>query len=279
MRSGDNGGKLTGWPRPAVAFSERVGLSPLRIVLLLAMAFGGILAGYLIGKYLAPAEKTVTSPPSAQTQTRSTPAYEEQLPGDIVLQSNGAITRIQLPTPDAEIDFGSYERDAAPLSAPHVENTPPKAEKDSDEPETAALTPQPDAPIIQPKPKLAAKPVHLVRAMPDDIAALQAANAAALPAWQRFAVPASLDTRPKIVIVMDDLGLDRRRTQRTWQLPGPLTLSFMAYAEDLDDPRADGAKLNGHRPRPERFAERHGENGTAKEHRLEPGSGQRLRRH
>jgi polysaccharide deacetylase 2 family uncharacterized protein YibQ len=92
---------------------------------------------------------------------------------------------------------------------------------------------------------LAVKPVQLVRAMPDDIAALQASDAAALPAWQRFAVPASLDTRPKIVIVMDDLGLDRRRTRRTWQLPGPLTLSFMAYAEDLDD-QTKSAKKAGH---------------------------------
>ncbi len=245
MRTADRDGKLTGWPRPAIAFGERVGLSPQRIAVLLVMGIGGILAGYFVGKYLAPAEKSATPPPPAQTQTRSEPTYEEQLPGDIVIQSNGAITRIQLPTPDAEIDFGSYERDAAPLSAPHVENTSTKTEEESGEPETAALPPQSDAPIIQPKPKLVDKPVQLVRAMPDDIAALQASDAAALPAWQRFAVPASLDTRPKVVIVMDDLGLDRRRTRRTWQLPGPLTLSFMAYAEDLGD-QTKTAKKAGH---------------------------------
>ena len=243
VRTAGSGDKLTGWPRPAMAFGERVGLSTSRMLLLLTMAIGGILAGYFVGKYLAPAERL--TPPSAQKQTLSNPAYEEQLPGDIVIQSNGAITRIQLPTPDAKIDFGGYERDAAPLSAPHAENVPPKAEENSGKPEMAALPPQPGTPVIQPKPKSAAKPLQLVRAMPDGIAAMQAADAAALPAWQRFAVPTPLDTRPKIVIVMDDLGLDRRRTRRTWQLPRPLTLSFMAYAEDLKD-QTKTAKKAGH---------------------------------
>ena len=36
-----------------------------------------------------------------------------------------------------------------------------------------------------------------------------------------------------IAIVIDDLGLDRRNADRVVQLPGPLTLSFMTYAEDL----------------------------------------------
>jgi hypothetical protein len=36
-----------------------------------------------------------------------------------------------------------------------------------------------------------------------------------------------------IAIVIDDLGLDRRNADRVVQLPGPLTLSFMTYANDL----------------------------------------------
>ena len=36
-----------------------------------------------------------------------------------------------------------------------------------------------------------------------------------------------------IAIVIDDLGLDRRNADRVVQLPGPLTLSFMTYADDL----------------------------------------------
>jgi polysaccharide deacetylase 2 family uncharacterized protein YibQ len=53
-------------------------------------------------------------------------------------------------------------------------------------------------------------------------------------AWRRNAVAvADPRGRPMIAIVIDDLGLDRRNADRVVQLPGPLTLSFMTYAEDL----------------------------------------------
>ena len=54
------------------------------------------------------------------------------------------------------------------------------------------------------------------------------------PAWLRYAVPGHHAAgRPMIVVVIDDLGLDKRRTRRAIDLPAPLTLSFMTYAEDL----------------------------------------------
>jgi polysaccharide deacetylase 2 family uncharacterized protein YibQ len=53
-------------------------------------------------------------------------------------------------------------------------------------------------------------------------------------AWERNAVtvrdPAG---HPMIAVVIDDLGLDRRNTVRAIRLPGPLTLAFMTYAEQL----------------------------------------------
>ena len=56
------------------------------------------------------------------------------------------------------------------------------------------------------------------------------------PAWLRFAVLAPpAGDRPLVAIVIDDLGLDRRRTAAVIDLPGPLTLSFMTYAQDLSD--------------------------------------------
>lgn len=64
--------------------------------------------------------------------------------------------------------------------------------------------------------------------------------------WQRHAVPvAASDGRPRIVVVIDDLGLNRPATRRTIALPGPLTLSFMSYADGL---RALGkaARAAGH---------------------------------
>ena len=54
------------------------------------------------------------------------------------------------------------------------------------------------------------------------------------PPWLRFAVkPPATDGRAMVALVLDDLGLDRKRTARAIGLPGPLTLSFMTYAEAL----------------------------------------------
>ncbi len=66
------------------------------------------------------------------------------------------------------------------------------------------------------------------------------------PAWQRFAVPvANIGTRPMIAVVLDDLGLNRPGTRRAIALPGPLTLSFMTYAQGLGR-MAARARAAGH---------------------------------
>lgn len=60
------------------------------------------------------------------------------------------------------------------------------------------------------------------------------ATTPAEPAWRRFAVtPPAIDGRAMVAIVLDDLGLDRKRTERAIRLPAPLTLSFMTYADEL----------------------------------------------
>lgn len=55
-------------------------------------------------------------------------------------------------------------------------------------------------------------------------------------AWLTNALPFSADNidLPMIAIVIDDMGVDRKRSRRAITLPGPLTLSFMTYAHDLD---------------------------------------------
>lgn len=67
-----------------------------------------------------------------------------------------------------------------------------------------------------------------------------------LPDWQRLALAATPPAgRPMIAIIIDDMGLDRRRSQRVIDLPGPLTISFMSYAEDMVHQEAD-ARAHGH---------------------------------
>jgi polysaccharide deacetylase 2 family uncharacterized protein YibQ len=66
------------------------------------------------------------------------------------------------------------------------------------------------------------------------------------PAWRRHAVPVAKPFEgPVIALVMDDLGLNRPNTRRTIELPGPLTLAMMTYAETLQE-FADKARSNGH---------------------------------
>jgi polysaccharide deacetylase 2 family uncharacterized protein YibQ len=61
------------------------------------------------------------------------------------------------------------------------------------------------------------------------------------PAWRRNALPsAPPNGQPMIAIVIDDMGLDRKRSAEVMTLPGPLTLSFMTYAEDLAKQTATG---------------------------------------
>jgi hypothetical protein len=67
------------------------------------------------------------------------------------------------------------------------------------------------------------------------------------PAWLRFATAAPVDIRdkPRVAIVVDDLGLDRARTARVIALAPAVTLSFLAYSDDL--PRlTETARHAGH---------------------------------
>jgi polysaccharide deacetylase 2 family uncharacterized protein YibQ len=63
--------------------------------------------------------------------------------------------------------------------------------------------------------------------------------------WQRNAVPfRDLRSKPLIAIVIDDVGLDRPHSRRAWELPGPLTMSFLPYAKDLRE-QAKAAHARG----------------------------------
>jgi polysaccharide deacetylase 2 family uncharacterized protein YibQ len=54
------------------------------------------------------------------------------------------------------------------------------------------------------------------------------------PPWivNAVAAPPTLG-HPVIAVVIDDMGLDRRRSARAIELPGAVTLSFLPYAEEL----------------------------------------------
>ncbi len=66
------------------------------------------------------------------------------------------------------------------------------------------------------------------------------------PPWRRYAVAAPPAAgKPRVVIVIDDMGLDKKRTARVAALPGPLTLSYLTYADDLGA-QTQAARRAGH---------------------------------
>ena len=73
----------------------------------------------------------------------------------------------------------------------------------------------------------------------------EAEPSANLPAWIRYAVPAPRTTLPRVVAVIDGLGIDPTATARAIALPPAVTLSFVSYAADLANQTA-AARRSGH---------------------------------
>jgi hypothetical protein len=67
-----------------------------------------------------------------------------------------------------------------------------------------------------------------------------------LPTWRRNAIPVAFtDERPKIAVVVDDLGATHPHTERAVALPAPLTLSWFPFAANLPEQIAAGT-ARGH---------------------------------
>ncbi len=84
------------------------------------------------------------------------------------------------------------------------------------------------------------------QSVPPAPAAAGLAGQPALPTWRRHAVPVDMaDKRPKIALVIDDMGVMRARTLQALMLPGPLTLAWFPFAPDLPEQMA-AAAARGH---------------------------------
>ncbi len=104
-----------------------------------------------------------------------------------------------------------------------------------------------------PRYKEAEQPVATIEEKPRARPQVLVAAVSPQVAWKRNAVPfGDLNGRPLVAIVIDDVGIDRPHSKRAWELPGPLTMSFLPYAKDLRDQakaaRARGQELMLHLP-------------------------------
>ncbi|MEG3617472.1 divergent polysaccharide deacetylase family protein [Magnetovibrio sp. PR-2] len=115
-------------------------------------------------------------------------------------------------------------------------------------------TPEPE-PEPVPVPEVVAEPVPVAEAEPApepvaqvaEVESYELALAGPRPLWLKNALDyAPPKGKPQIAIVIDDMGVDRRRSKIMWdRVPGPLTLSFMTYAKDLPQ-QTQAARAQGH---------------------------------
>jgi polysaccharide deacetylase 2 family uncharacterized protein YibQ len=97
------------------------------------------------------------------------------------------------------------------------------------------------AALLPAAPALAKPYILHPEAFPDPAPVVQVA-----PVWRRNAVAVLFtDPRPKIAVVVDDMGVMHPNTERVIALPGPLTLSWFPFAENLPEQVA-AAAARGH---------------------------------
>jgi len=124
---------------------------------------------------------------------------------------------------------------AAPLPAPVDPAPPPVAPAPAPAP-APAMESYPDLPVarVETTPPGAAPTVDQGPAKPE---------APATPPPDMVGPPPA--DKPMIAIVIDDMGVDQRRSARAMKLPAKVTLSFLPYSRDLKAQAAEARKL-GH---------------------------------
>lgn len=216
---------------------SRFRLNPLRQAFFAGLAVAGIAIGYGVGyvaKTTPPPATSVsvamaTLPPLLPEDTKARQgkpvrAYEEALPKDII-ESTGTRPAVKV-----------LEVTVEKTPSPGARAAKPPDPGNQDPPQTKGAAPAGEESA---RPETEAETASLAPVKPSTPAAT-APDSASLPP----AVPAPGE-KARIAIVIDDLGIDRPRTARVIRLPGPLTMSFLTYAPDLDK-QTRAARAAGH---------------------------------
>ena len=220
-----------------------------RQMILVALALGGIGIGYGLGFVF---KKDPPKPVENIETVQTTPANTDDVPKEKASDSKLSVPPPVLPEIDAahdENNLRAYEEalpdniveGTIPAIVPVEPTLPPpplpqqtediRAEPDAEVEPGAAPTEQASvAPAEQ------ATPAQTIPVEP---------SLAAIRTWQINALPFEPDDRPQIAIVIDDMGVDRRRSDLVIALPPPLTLSYLTYGKNLDT-QTDNARQAGH---------------------------------
>jgi len=205
-------------------------------------------------------------PPVGETATNTPSTAERTVPADQAASASGAAAAVATATttppstrtetdtvaamaqPPVEQGASAVETEAGDGGEPPATNG---ADREDLGPVIAALAPEAtiepgsgsdaSAPEIPPADIEPFKPIEPVLPPVVEVPA-----PGGTPAWLAYAVPAEpVGGRAMIAIVIDDVGLNRPNAERAIALPGPVTLSFMTYADEL--PRqAAAARAAGH---------------------------------
>ena len=196
--------------------------NPRRQFLYAALTFAALLVGFgVITLLKEPAgggpKETTDATGATDATVPAQPWYKTRPPPPAMITA-----------PDAPI----FPDEGTPSARAYEEALPQEIFVPDEEPRIRVATPSP-APVAAQKPQ----------PTPPELTALPERP---LPPWRRHAV-AVPDTgaRPVIALVIDDMGMDRKRSARVIGLKGPLTLSYLAYADGLDGQTA-AARTAGH---------------------------------
>lgn len=149
------------------------------------------------------------------------------------------------------LTIGSLREPAVIADNTEKADLPPAAKPSARAPAPVVRLPAEEGPAAAPAAPPVAEASEAVNpALPPKVAALPTfpplPPREGPPAWMKAAVTAHIPPGKALVaVVIDDLGLDKKRSSRTTELPGPLTMAFMPYADDLAQQTAR-ARARGH---------------------------------
>ncbi len=255
--------------------SSKLKPNPVRQAILVVLALAGVGIGYGMGFVFKKDTPATSNPPAVMEAQKAAPdarktetvseqsivedqaktvlpeshagdetarAYEEALPKEIV--------KLPALTVPPRVDNLSPQ-----LSPPTADITQPAGSagpQEATSEEAAEASPETAAEVLADKyyENNATHPEVAHHPEPSDIKTeeLKRPDSAApdlLMGWQKNALEVQLTDKPKIAIVIDDMGVDQRRTRITTELHGPLTLSYLTYAKRLKE-QTQAARLAGH---------------------------------
>jgi len=182
-------------------------------------------SSYAPGPYAPALSLTIPSPPAELHRAAGPPSPETVLMLSLVPPAS----MVERPAPD------------------HAGAPPTPSEKPQEERQLAAIGLVPDERLREaPGPRGTETPRALNGIRLEGVGGQ-------LPPWRRFAALTPPDDgRPMVAIILDDLGLNHRRTVRAVALRTPLTLAILPYAPQIDgwaaQARAAGHELMVHLP-------------------------------